>query len=55
MAKKNENREYIDLECTECKSFVIRSQKNKKNNPDRLEIKKYCTKCKKSTVFKEKK
>ncbi len=55
MAKKGENREYIDLECTVCRNQVIRSEKNKKNNPDRLEIKKFCVKCKKSTTFKEKK
>lgn len=55
MAKKNENREFIDLECTVCKSYVIRSEKNKKNTPDRLELKKFCPVCKKSVIFKEKK
>lgn len=55
MAKKNDNREYIDLECTVCKNQIVRSEKNKKNDPDRLEIKKFCSKCKKSTLFKEKK
>jgi len=30
-------------------------QKNKKNTPDRLELKKFCPKCRKSTTHKEKK
>jgi|LSQX01.2.fsa_nt_gb large subunit ribosomal protein L33 len=55
MAKKNENREYIDMECTECKSHIIRTQKNKKNTPDRMELNKFCPKCRKSVLFKEKK
>ena len=29
------------------------SQKNKKNDPDRIEVKKYCKFCKKHTVHKE--
>ncbi len=55
MAKKNENREFIDMECTICKSHIIRTQKNKKNTPDRLELNKFCPKCRKSVQFKEKK
>ena len=31
------------------------SQKNKKNNPERIELKKYCPNCKKHTVHKESK
>ena len=54
MAKK-ENREGIALQCTACKNINYLTSKNKKNNPDRLEIKKYCPKCRKMTVHKEKK
>ncbi len=32
----------ITLACTECKQRNYNKQKNKKNNPDRLEMKKYC-------------
>ena len=32
----------ITLECTECKERNYLSKKNKRNNPDRLEVKKYC-------------
>lgn len=43
----------ITLECTECKQRNYDSMKNKKNTPDRIEIKKYCKFCKKTTVHKE--
>lgn len=41
------------LACTDCKQRNYASIKNKKNNPDRLEIKKYCKFCKTHTVHKE--
>lgn len=43
----------ITLECTECKQRNYDSMKNKKNTPDRIELKKYCKFCKKTTVHKE--
>ena len=46
-------RENIILECTDCKRRNYMTSKNKRNNPDRLEIKKYCKFCKKMTVHKE--
>ena len=55
MAKKNENRQDITIACTECKNEIRKTSKNKKNTPDKLELNKYCNKCRKHTVFKEKK
>ena len=46
-------RENIIIACTECKQRNYNSEKNKKNDPDRLEVKKYCKFCKKHTVHKE--
>ena len=43
----------ITLACTECKQRNYDSMKDKKNTPDRLELKKYCKFCKKHTVHKE--
>ncbi|KUO58221.1 MAG: 50S ribosomal protein L33 [Gracilibacter sp. BRH_c7a] len=43
----------ITLACTECKNRNYQSNKNKKNDPDRIEIKKYCKFCKAQTVHKE--
>lgn len=54
MAKAG-NRELVTLVCTECKEENYRTSKNKKNTTERLEIKKYCPKCQKTTAHKEKK
>ncbi len=43
----------ITLECTECKQRNYDSMKNKKNTPDRIELKKYCPFCKKTVAHKE--
>lgn len=43
----------ITLSCTECKQRNYNTMKEKKNNPDRLEMKKYCRFCKKHTLHKE--
>ena len=54
MAKK-ENREGIALQCSECKNINYLTSKNKKNTEGKLEVKKYCPKCNKSTAHKERK
>ena len=41
------------LACTECKQRNYNTMKNKKNNPERIEMQKYCKFCKKSTLHKE--
>jgi large subunit ribosomal protein L33 len=43
----------ITLACTECKQRNYNTTKNKKNCPDRLEMKKYCRFCKKHTLHRE--
>ena len=58
MAKKG-NRVQVILECTEHKNSVLSgtsryvTTKNKKNTPDRLEIKKFNPIMKKNTIHKE--
>ncbi len=49
----NKKNEKITLACTECKQRNYDTTKNKKNTPDRIELKKYCRFCKKHTVHKE--
>ena len=51
--KAKTKRENIILECTECKNRNYNTSKNKANDPERLEIKKYCPTCKKTTSHKE--
>lgn len=46
-------REPITLECTDCKRRTYITEKNKKNNTERLELVKYCKFCKKRTTHKE--
>ena len=48
-----EFRANIHVTCTVCKRRNYNTTKNKKNNPDRLEMKKYCRFCKKHTVHRE--
>lgn len=55
MAKKSDNRANIELKCSECGYIIRPTEKNKKNTPDKLEIKKYCPKCQSKQTFKEKK
>lgn len=43
----------ITLACSECKNRNYATSKNKKNTPDRLELRKYCRFCKAETVHKE--
>ena len=45
----------VTLACTECKQRNYNTMKNKKNDPDRLEMNKYCRFCKKHTLHKESK
>ncbi len=49
------NRQKKTLVCSECGEENYRVSKNIKNTTDRLEISKYCSRCKKHTMHKEKK
>lgn len=40
----------VTLACTDCKQRNYDKMKNKKNNPERLEMKKYCPFCRKHTL-----
>lgn len=50
-----DNRDTIILKCTVCGEENYISSKNKANHPDKLELKKFCPRCNKQTVHKEKK
>lgn len=45
----------VTLVCTECFSRNYTTEKNKKTQTQRLEMRKYCPKCKKHTLHKESK
>lgn len=52
---KNENRQCVTLVCQECKEQNYRTPKNKKNTTEKLELNKFCSRCRKSTAHKESK
>ncbi|SFC53310.1 large subunit ribosomal protein L33 [Alkalibacterium subtropicum] len=43
----------VTLECTECKERNYLTSKNKRNNTERLEMKKYCPRERKVTLHRE--
>ena len=53
MAGKKGVRPIITLACSECKERNYTSEKNRRNDPNRLEMKKYCLHCKKHTLHRE--
>ncbi|WP_342252448.1 50S ribosomal protein L33 [Spiroplasma endosymbiont of Amphibalanus improvisus] len=48
-------REGIILRCIDCKNENYISKRNKKQNTNKVEVKKYCSKCNSHIVHKEKK
>ena len=46
-------REQINLVCTSCKRTNYTSMNNKRNDPDRIELSKYCPAERKHTPHKE--
>jgi large subunit ribosomal protein L33 len=53
VAKASDIRPKITLACEECKDRNYITKKNRRNDPDRLEVKKFCVKCKTHTLHKE--
>ncbi|MBU0579616.1 MAG: 50S ribosomal protein L33 [Candidatus Margulisbacteria bacterium] len=46
-------RETITLACQKCKRRNYTTEKEKRNTPDRIDLKKYCPWCKQHTEHKE--
>ena len=53
MAKTVDVRPKITLACTQCKERNYITKKNRRNDPDRLELKKFCPRCKTHTPHRE--
>ncbi|ACV07111.1 50S ribosomal protein L33 [Kytococcus sedentarius] len=54
MASKSADvRPKITLACTDCKERNYITKKNRRNNPDRLELKKFCARCQSHTAHRE--
>jgi len=52
MAKKDV-RPVITLACSECKERNYTTEKNRRNDPNRIEFKKFCPRCWKHTLHRE--
>jgi large subunit ribosomal protein L33 len=53
VAKAAENRPVITLACTECRERTYTTETNKKNDPNRLELRRYCPRCRRHTLHRE--
>jgi large subunit ribosomal protein L33 len=52
MAKKGDRND-ITFMCTDCRERNYHSQKNRRNDPQRLERRKYCSRCRSHTLHRE--
>jgi len=50
---KKEDRLVITLACPDCRERSYTSTKNRRNDPDRLELNKYCPRCRQHRVHRE--
>lgn len=52
-SKGKENRIVVTLACTSCKSRNYATSKNKRNNAERLELRKFCNTCRQHVSHRE--
>lgn len=48
-------RDQVILKCSECGEHNYITTRNKKTHPNKMEIKKFCSRCNKETLHKESK
>jgi large subunit ribosomal protein L33 len=53
MASKKDVRPVINLACVECKERNYTTEKNRRNDPGRIELNKFCPRCRKHTLHRE--
>ena len=53
MAKHSDIRPSITMACNECKERNYITKKNRRNNPDRMELTKFCPRCRSHTAHRE--
>jgi len=52
MAKKDV-RPVVTMECTECRERNYTTEKSRRNDPQRIELNKFCRRCSKHTLHRE--
>ncbi len=53
MAKAKGDRNPITLMCGECRRHAYHTTKSRRNDPERLELRKYCPVCRRHRQFRE--
>ena len=54
MARKaGDVRQIITLQCGDCRERNYTSEKNRRNDPQRIELRKYCSRCRNRTTHRE--
>jgi large subunit ribosomal protein L33 len=53
VAKATDIRPKITMACVECKERNYVTAKNRRNDPDRIELKKFCPRCGRHTAHRE--
>jgi large subunit ribosomal protein L33 len=53
MASKKGVRPVITLECSNCKERNYTTEKNRRNDPGRMELLKYCPRCRQHRLHRE--
>ncbi len=53
MASKKDVRPIVTLACTECRERNYTTEKNRRNDPGRMELQKFCRRCRKHTLHRE--
>ena len=53
MASKKDVRPIITLACDVCKERNYTTEKNRRNDPNRIEFNKFCPRCRKHTLHRE--
>jgi large subunit ribosomal protein L33 len=50
---KKDDRNVITFACSDCRSRTYTSTKSRRNDPDRLELNKFCPRCRRHRVHRE--
>ncbi|MFW6174698.1 MAG: 50S ribosomal protein L33 [Chloroflexota bacterium] len=53
MPRRGETRTLITLACTECRERNYHSEKNRRNDSARIELNKYCPRCRQHQLHRE--
>jgi len=53
MARRTDARIFVTLGCTVCRERTYASSKNRRNDPQRIELKKFCPRCRAHTLHRE--